>query len=85
MKPFDILKEGYGFVVITFSDNSKLVVCTTLNKKLLEDANVTCVKDYFYDFLKEKYVAFPKNAIDVSVYADDPHVREVDKFADRFI
>lgn len=79
------LKQEIYFIVFTFCDNSKFVVCTTLDADILEAFKVVFIKDCFYDLRRQRYVKFRYDAVSVDVYREEPAMSEVDKFANRFI
>lgn len=81
----DDLKEKILFVTFYFSDGSGLTICTTLNKQILTEYEGSLVQGTFYDLIKKRYIAFRHDAVRVELFEDDPHLREVDIFANQFI
>lgn len=79
------LKNEICYVNFTFSDNSIIYVCTTLNPEILAGFGVVFIKDCFYDIVRKKYINFRYDAESIEVYTDIPEFREVDEFANRFI
>lgn len=80
------LKQEIGIVVYTFSDNTKQIICTTLDGSKLPPG-VSLVKGYFYDLMKERYYPYRKDAVNVEIFfdMDDIELTEVDKFVNKFI
>lgn len=80
------LKNEIGVVVYTFEDNTKHVICTTLDGSKLP-SGVSLVKGYFYDLAKGRYYPYRKDAVAVEVFfdMDEVNLTEVDKFVNRFI
>ena len=86
IKEIERLKKEIGIVVYTFEDNTKHVICTTLDDSKLP-SGVSLVKGYFYDLMKERYFPYRRDAKKVEIFfeMDDVELTEVDKFVNRFI
>lgn len=80
------LKKEIGIVVFTFCDNTKQIICTTLDDSKLP-SGVSLVKGYFYDLAKGRYYPYREDAINVEVFfdMDEINLSEVDKFVNKFI
>lgn len=81
----DALSREICFVAFHFSDESVLLVCTTLSRKIMDELKVVFIKDCFYDLRRQKYIEFRRDADYVEVFTEEPELREVDKFANRFV
>ena len=80
----EILKEGFGWITLTFSDGSKKILKTTLNTEILNNNGVALMEDKVYDFEKKEYTVLPENA-SLEVTEEKPKLDEVNEFANRFI
>lgn len=84
MKMLDIIKNGIGYVTITYPDSSKRVVKTTLNPNILLKEGVTYKEGHLYDLEHKEFVKYSLDCkIDIS--EDEPKLEGVDEFAHRFI
>lgn len=82
----DIIENGIGWVVITFSDGSVQCIHTSLNEKILQAHGAQLRKDYFFDLDRLCYIRFRLDADSVAVSVEKPTFSsEVLKFASRFI
>lgn len=82
----DIIKNGIGYVTMTFSDNSVKVIRTTINSQILHEKGVGVKPNTFFDLDKYKYYKFRDDVVDISVSKEKPQFdSEVINFANKFI
>lgn len=83
----EALYSGYGWIIFTYPDSSKIVFRTTLNPEVLINISGHPQDDKLFDFDKQIWKTIPTaEGVTVSVsnkYPED--LSEVDKFANRFI
>lgn len=84
MDQLDILKNGYGYVCFTYTDGSKKVFRTSLNTKLLLEANAFPKSTELYDFDRKKMIPLETN-VNVTISKEMPELEEVDKFANLYM
>lgn len=81
----DELQLGISYVVLTFEDNSKQIICTTLNKEIMKKLGVDLKEEHFYDLRKQRYIKFNRSADKIEIMDSVSEVEEVSRFADKFI
>lgn len=79
-----VLKQGIGYVTITYPDSSKRVLRTTLNPNILLKEGVTFKDNHLYDVDRKEFVRYTTDCkIDIS--EEEPILEGVDLFAHQFI
>ena len=82
----DALYNGAAWVVLTFSDGTKQCIYTTLCPSYCAKTHVKLKEGYFFDLLKNEYIPFREDAVEIEVFSDKPKFdEEVLRFASRFI
>ena len=80
----DIIKNGVGYVKLTYPDSSIVMFKTTINTDLLLRMQIILPAGYLYNIDKKCFVPYTSECkIDVS--ADKFELEGVHEFANRFI
>lgn len=80
----EIIKNGVGYVKITYPDFSKRVFKTTLNPKILLGEGVTYKEGTLYDLDHKEYVKYSLDC-KIEISENEPKLEGVDEFVRRFI
>lgn len=80
----EILKEGIGYVKLTYPDSSIRVVKTTLNSDILISCGATIIRGFLYDLDRKIQVPYTKR-MKIEIFKDRPVLEGVDELANRFI
>lgn len=82
---FDLLLQGYAWVILVYSDDSKRHVYTTLKPDLIRNNGVRLKENLIYDFNRDEFISFDGvKSVEISLNKCD-FDREVDKYASIFI
>ena len=82
----DILREGDGWVIFQYPDESKVFFRTTLNEQVLSKIPGGSRPDMLYDLDRFCWRSFPANPeVRLDIQKDRPVVEEVDEFVNSFI
>lgn len=80
----EILQKGIGYLVLVYPDNSKRIIRTTLNSKLLLENGATYVEGHVYDLDRKEQVAYTKEC-KIAITEERPNLEGVDGFVSQFI
>ena len=82
---FDLLLQGFTWVVLQFEDNSKRHVYTTLVPELVREAGVSLKENFVYDFRTGEFISFD-GVVSVGISKNKNEFdSEVDRYASCFI
>lgn len=80
------LRNEIGWIAFTFPDGSVRAIRTTLNEEILSPVLKDKGNYDLYDLDKMRWVRTPSNPeVTITITREQPVLREVDKFANRFI
>lgn len=80
----EILKNGIGYLVLIYPDDSKRIIHTTLNSKLLLENGATYLDGHVYDLDNKEQIAYTKDC-KISITEERPNLEGVDGFVSQFI
>lgn len=75
-----------AWVVFRFQDGTRITINTTLSHALLQKEGIMPRKGFLWDFNRNRYMKFRRDAVSVDVFDNRPvYDEEVLQFASRFI
>lgn len=81
-----ILSAGIGWVELTFPDDSRKLIRTSLNEQVLNEFGVQAKEGFLFNLDTGDYEPFRVDAKDVNIFSEKPtYDSEVISFANRFV
>lgn len=79
-----IIKEGIGYVILTFPDKSQRIIKTSLNPSILLKNGATYMEGHLYDLDHKEQVAYTLQCT-IKVSTERPELEGVSGFVNQFI